>query len=229
MSGMIEAQHSPAREAILRAYLWWLMRRLFFSVGVVDFAALKERVDALNGAPIILFANHHSWWDGFFDFLLVHCLGRKLYLMMEEANLRKVMYFQKCGVFGVDLESKRGKVESFRYAVKRAQEPGNCLVLYPHGRLVMPWDEPPPFRPGLARIGPMAPGAWYLPVWREMFFGKRARAEVRIGAGNFIRANSPVGLSENLQQTQIDLHGKLYYQTYDSVKWFRTPPSFTEN
>jgi len=87
-----------------------------------------------TGLPVLILANHFSWWDGFF----IASLNRKMFqkkfhVMMLEDQLKKNWFFQHTGAFSVRKNSK-SMIESLNYAAELLQNPENLVTYFPQGR-----------------------------------------------------------------------------------------------
>lgn len=210
---MMPESKSAWRQALLDAYLRWKYRQRFYQVRVGGFPGWQEWLRSEAPYPLIWFGNHETWWDGLLDFSLTRRFGMDNRLMMEAKNLRQFPFFQKCGVFGVELDSPRGRADGLLHAVHLLKESSQrrCLILYPHGRLTQPWEDPP-FQPGLTAMLKRAPNATALPVWREMRFGAHELPTVEIQLGQVILPQTTLdddALRLRLDQTRNALISRL--------------------
>ncbi len=163
--------------------------------------------------PLVFFGNHQTWWDGLLDFSLTRSFGIDQRVMMEAKNLQRFPYFQKCGVFGVDLESARGRGQGLLHAVRLLSEESErrCLIIYPQGRLTADWDEAP-LQGGLEAILKRAPQATAIPVWRHFHHGKHELPEVEMQLGDPIlpgQALSTADLGDALESVRLSLFLRL--------------------
>ncbi|MBK1859551.1 1-acyl-sn-glycerol-3-phosphate acyltransferase [Cerasicoccus arenae] len=207
---------SAWRSALLAAYLRWKYRQRFYSVRVGGFAGWQDWLASEAPYPLVFFGNHQSWWDGLLDFSLTRHFGMDNRLMMEAKNLAQFSFFQKCGVFGVDLDSARGRGAGLLHAVRLLQEPSTrrCLILYPQGRLVPDWEDVP-LQEGLEIILRKAPGVTALPVWRRLHLGKHELPEAEIEIGEPL---SPGGGRTTAQLANALNATKMALETRLSVK-----------
>lgn len=84
--------------------------------------------------PILILANHFSWWDGFFIASLNReKLNKKFHVMMLENQLKKNWFFQHTGAFSVRKNSK-SIIESLTYATELLQNPENLVTFFPQGQ-----------------------------------------------------------------------------------------------
>lgn len=131
---MITASHKKWAHLIFRFYLQRLFRRTFHSIhllGSFPELNLKE--------PIILLPNHHSWWDGFFVYLINDkILKRPLFLMMLEEQLKKYPFFSKVGAFSIHPNYSKSILESLNYCrhlLHLPLSPAPLLCIFPQGEL----------------------------------------------------------------------------------------------
>lgn len=209
----MQESKSAWRMSLLAAYLRWKYRQRFAHVRVGGFPGWQNWLASEAPYPLVLYGNHQTWWDGLLDFTLTRHFGMDSRLMMEAANLRKFAYFQQCGVFGVELDSARGRAAGLLHAVRLLQEKSSrrCLIIYPHGRLTKDWENAP-FQSGLETILARAPQATALPVWRMIHFGDQEKPFVEIEIGEPISAEkSPSSdiLCEKLAETRNRLIARL--------------------
>lgn len=88
-----------------------------------------------DGFPLLMFANHFSWWDGFIQYRLNKSVfQRKLYVMMLEEQLRRHRVMNRCGCFSVRKNS-RSVLETMRYSIDLLASPGNMVLVFPQGEI----------------------------------------------------------------------------------------------
>jgi 1-acyl-sn-glycerol-3-phosphate acyltransferase len=87
-----------------------------------------------SNLPVLIIANHFSWWDGFFIASLNReKFHKKFHVMMLEEQLKKNWFFQYTGAFSVRKNSK-SIVESLNYAAELLQNPNNLVTYFPQGQ-----------------------------------------------------------------------------------------------
>jgi 1-acyl-sn-glycerol-3-phosphate acyltransferase len=85
--------------------------------------------------PILVIANHFSWWDGFWiPYMNMKLFRRKIYFMMLEEQLRKYSFFNKTGGYSVKKGSK-SIIESIQYTVSLLKDKTNMVFLFPQGKI----------------------------------------------------------------------------------------------
>lgn len=135
--------------------------------------------------PILVVANHASWWDGF----LVRELHRRLrpdrpfLTVMLEEQLRRHPFLRRLGGVGLvpgSTASLRGLLDRLGRLGSEAQ--GAMVLLFPQGRLWPSHRRPLDFRPGLRAIRRVLPGSWVLPLGIHLCPGARPGQEAWISA-----------------------------------------------
>jgi 1-acyl-sn-glycerol-3-phosphate acyltransferase len=112
--------------------------------------------------PLLLAANHVSWWDGFVLREVQRALrpGAPLYTLMSSAELERLPFFRLLGVVGIDGGSPGTLASALRFLRERLRErPDSVIVLFPQGRIWPSHRRPLGFRPGVElfarRLGPV--------------------------------------------------------------------------
>jgi len=133
-------------------FLPWRRRRLD--------TRLAGAVVPADGRPVVMVANHVSWWDGF---LLrdVHRLlagARPLFTIMREDELRRHGFLRRIGAVGFDPDRPATIRDPARALEERARHEDIWVSFFPQGRIRPSWARPLGFAPGidflLRRIGP---------------------------------------------------------------------------
>jgi 1-acyl-sn-glycerol-3-phosphate acyltransferase len=157
--------------------------RIRHTFGRVEIAGLEAARAAAAGAPLLVVANHSTWWDAlvalYVSELLLRCDG---YAMMDAANLRRVPFFRRVGAFGVDLDDPADGARAIRHAVRLLDAPGRVLWIFPEGRERSPFA-PLELRPGAAQIARVAKRALVVPVGLRYVFGGAEHPELWISLG----------------------------------------------
>lgn len=129
---------------IVRGYF----RRHFHAVRMAN----AQRMRGSEG-PLIIYANHGSWWDPMVCVLLAGELmpKRKHYAPMDAAALEKYGILKKIGIFPVEMKSARGAVQFLRTG-EEILKSGGVLWVTPQGRFCDPRERPLEFKPGMAAL-----------------------------------------------------------------------------
>ena len=103
---ILEATHNPFLYGFFRLYTRLRIKGAFRNVFI-------ESEVADSGLPVLVIANHFSWWDGFWImYMNMKLFRRKFYYMMLEEELRKNIFLNRIGGYSV----KRGGEEHYRIA-----------------------------------------------------------------------------------------------------------------
>jgi 1-acyl-sn-glycerol-3-phosphate acyltransferase len=172
---------------IVRAYF----RRHFRAVLVQH----AERLAEAQG-PIIVYANHSSWWDPMVSILLAQTLlaGRKHYAPMDAAALARYPILSKLGIFPVEMSTARGAAQFLRtsQAILLANEGASSVLwITPQGRFADP-REPLELKPGLGALAARVPGVTLLPLAIEYTYWDERLPET------FLRFGEPIRLADGI-------------------------------
>jgi 1-acyl-sn-glycerol-3-phosphate acyltransferase len=152
---------------IVRGYF----RRHFRAVRVSNPQFLAQQTTG----PVVVYANHSSWWDPMVSVLLAYKLlpQRKHYAPMDATALDRYAILKHIGIFGVDLNSVRGAARFLRTSLDLLAQ-GGVLWITPQGRFADPRERPLAFKPGLAALAARCPNGCTLvplaieyPFWNE--------------------------------------------------------------
>jgi 1-acyl-sn-glycerol-3-phosphate acyltransferase len=105
-----------------------------------------------RGIPVLVLANHFSWWDGFWVmYMNIKLFRRKFYYMMLEEQLRRHMFFNKMGGYSVKRGS-RSIIESIKYTVDLLKDNSNMVLLFPQGRILSIYQGSISFEKGIEKV-----------------------------------------------------------------------------
>ena len=90
-------------------------RRHFRAVSLQILAGQRQWL-AHTDAPLVVYANHSSWWDPMVSVLLAERLlpQRKHYAPMDAAALARYPVLKKIGIFPVEMQTARGAAQFLR-------------------------------------------------------------------------------------------------------------------
>jgi chlorobactene lauroyltransferase len=169
--------------------VFWMCRlslyRAFHAVHFRAAEALPAPPSRLD-APLIFYANHHSWWDGYLAHLVTRQVyGVKGYLMMDIKQLRRYPFFSWAGCFSVDRENPREALRSVEYVAKELQGgPGRALWIFPQGEIRPQEQRPLNFYPGLAHTIKRVGKCYAYPVATRFEFTREQFPEIFISVGS---------------------------------------------
>ena len=159
-------------------------RRHFTAVRVAN----AQLVRALGPGPLIVYANHSSWWDPMVCVVLAERFfpGRAHYAPMDADALKRYGILRHIGIFGVEMNSARGAARFLRTGLA-ILEHGGVLWVTPQGRFADA-REPLRFKPGLAALAARVPGGCtLLPLAIEYPFWDERLPETLLHFGDPIR------------------------------------------
>jgi 1-acyl-sn-glycerol-3-phosphate acyltransferase len=105
-----------------------------------------------RGIPVLVLANHFSWWDGFWVmYMNMKLFRRKFYYMMLEEQLRKHIFFNKMGGYSVKRGS-RSIIESINYTVDLLKDNSNMVLLFPQGRILSKYQGSISIEKGIEKV-----------------------------------------------------------------------------
>jgi 1-acyl-sn-glycerol-3-phosphate acyltransferase len=164
---------------VVRSYF----RRHFRSVMVQG----AKRLASEQG-PLIVYANHSSWWDPMVSVLLAEVLlpGRKHYAPMDAAALKRYPILAKIGIFPVEMNSARGAAQFLR-ASEAILASGGVLWITPQGRFVDTRERPLGFKPGLGALASRCGGVLVIPLAIEYTFWDERLPETLLRLGEAVR------------------------------------------
>ncbi len=163
---------------IVRGYF----RRHFHAVWVAG----EERFASLSSpasGPLIVYANHSSWWDPMVSVLLAERMpARSHFAPMDASALERYGILKHIGIFPVDTATARGAVQFLRTG-ERILHQGGVLWITPQGRFADARERPLLFKPGLASLAARAAPCTVLPLAIEYPFWDERLPECLLSFG----------------------------------------------
>jgi 1-acyl-sn-glycerol-3-phosphate acyltransferase len=169
------ARRSPFLFWAFGWYLRWLFWRRFHAVRV----ARSGLPQAPAGRPLIICSNHPSWWDPAFFILLQTVLfpGRAGFGPMDATSIAKYRLLERMGVFGIELDSRRGAARFLGACTRILADPANVLWITAQGEFSDQRARPIRLRPGIAHLLRRVPEASVLPLAMEYGFWNEGKPE----------------------------------------------------
>jgi 1-acyl-sn-glycerol-3-phosphate acyltransferase len=170
-----------------------------------------ERLANARG-PLIVYANHSSWWDPMVSVLLAEMLlpERKHYAPMDASALAKYPILRKLGIFPVEMSSARGAAQFLRTS-EAILAAGGVLWITPQGRFADVREELA-FKPGLGALATRVPDVTLVPLAIEYTFWDERLPETLLRVGEPVRvaedASSEAGtlqLEDALAAVMVEL------------------------
>lgn len=136
-------------------------------------------------APIIFYANHNTWWDGYLAQIVTkQVYGVDGYLMMDLQQLTRYRFFSWAGVFSVDQQHGRSALRSIDYIAEVLKEqPGRALWIFPQGEIRPQERRPLGFHSGMARLIRRVGQCYVYPVAVRFEFFREQYPEILIEVG----------------------------------------------
>jgi len=201
---MIRARKSAWFERLFAVYNRNLIARRFEGLRVAGLEHLRDRP---RDVPLVLYANHSSWWDGLVAFQIGRVLALDQYAMMEERHLREYPFHRRLGAFSVVRENAREAARSIEYAGELLRGTSRVLWIFPQGVMLPNDTRPLRLYTGAAHIIKQTNTAYVAPVAVRYEFLDDFRPDIlvrvgeveRIEAGASFNAKEITGLfAENL-------------------------------
>jgi 1-acyl-sn-glycerol-3-phosphate acyltransferase len=172
----------PSQRAIgmFSIYLRWYLARHFHSMRVANARRIPPRAQ-----PLILFANHASWWDPLAGMLLARTLlpRREHYAPMDEKALSHYGVFRPMGFFPVDNASPRGAAQLLRAGYQALNRPGAALWITPESQFQDVRQRPIVFRPGLGALMSRMGRLTCVPIAIEYAYWEERLPEILVNVG----------------------------------------------
>ncbi len=197
---MLEAAKNKSFEKIFAIYNQNLLKRRFHSIQVSGLDFLREKDRQL---PLIIYANHSSWWDGLAAFQISYNTKLDSFIIMEEKQLRKLYLFRKLGAFSIIRENAREAYKSLNYAAELLKKNVNrTLWIFPQGEILPNDIRPLKFYNGLTKIVEKVGNCYVLPVaFRYEFLGNyKPEIFVQIGEPEIYKSckNLPIKIGTQI-------------------------------
>jgi 1-acyl-sn-glycerol-3-phosphate acyltransferase len=177
---MIPARLSRTMLPFVDAYVGLYLRRRFHAVRLWG---SEGAVEIPRDMPLLLLANHASWWD----VLVGYFLGRRLvrlpcYAPMDEVQLRRYRILTRIGVYSIDRASRLGIRSFLRYTVDLL-EAGCAVWMTPQGEICSGWRRPVRFQTGVGHLVRRLPALAVVPVAIVYDFLDEPRPEIFVKFG----------------------------------------------
>ena len=177
-----EELRTPSRRVIglFRIYLRWYMRRHFHCLRVANAGRIPPQAH-----PLILFANHASWWDPLTAMMLAESVlpERTHYAPMDQTALEHYSIFRPMGFFSVDNASPRGAAQLLRAGRQILARPGSVLWITPESQFQDVRKRPVVFKPGLGALMTRTGRMTCVPIAIEYVFWNERLPEILVNVG----------------------------------------------
>ena len=201
---------------IVRSYF----RRHFRAVLVQN----AERMKKVKG-PVIIYANHGSWWDPMVCVFLAEALlpGHQHYAPMDAVPLARYPILRRLGIFPIEPATARGAVQFLRTS-EAILKSGGAIWITPQGRFADVRERPLAFKQGLAALVARVPGATILPLAIEYTFWNERLPETLLHFAPPLEVHAAASSQEATAQLEAALEAAMHNLREASVA--RDPLAF---
>lgn len=172
---MIRANKGGPFSAIVNAYVRRKVRRAFRAIWTTGALPSGE-------APLLVYCNHTSFWDGFIAHQLCEAAKLDGYCLMEEANLSRYRFLARIGAFSVKRDDPRSTLPTLRYTRELLQRDRAAVFFFPEGDIRPFGQWPLQLRPGL-QLFARSTGALCLPIAIRYAFFEDELPDVLVSPG----------------------------------------------
>ena len=151
--------------------------------------------------PLMVVANHVSWWDGFLLIELQRLLRPRapFHTIMLESELRRHPFLKRLGAIGIDPERPSTILAAMREVTSRVEkQPDSMVFFFPQGRIWPSYRRPLGFRRGIevfcAAIGDVV----VMPVAIHI------EPLNRMAPQAFVRAGEPLRDTDEISATSLE-------------------------
>ena len=222
---MLEAKKSALFEKIFAVYNRSLFRRRFNSLQISGLNFIKKTEE---NSPLLIYANHSSWWDGLVACEIARRARLDSFVMMEEKQLRKLRFFRWLGAFSVVREKPRQALKSIAYASAILREkPNRAVWIFPQGEIFPNDIRPLRFFNGLTKIIEKTGDCRAVPIaMRYEFLGEfKPDIFIKIGAPELIKIDENFrykslteSFEKQLTETLNDLKTQILFEKTDDYR-----------
>ena len=170
-----------------------IMFRRWMKTRISGVSISTARSNIPRDTPLLLVANHVSWWDGFLLIELQRILrpDAPFSTVMLESELRQSPFLRRIGAIGIDPDSPSTVLGAIHEVSARVQErPDTLVFFFPQGRIWPSWRRPLGFKRGIEVFAKALGEVAIVPVGLHIEPLNRAAPHV------FIRAGEPVAGGE---------------------------------
>ncbi|MEM1030961.1 MAG: lysophospholipid acyltransferase family protein [Myxococcota bacterium] len=179
LSGGHEVRHRPWFQRVFRPYVRRKLGRTFDGVHVAGLDEIKKQI---ADRPLILAANHSSWWDALLLVAFDDILATESYCLMDAENLRRLPFFGWLGAVPLDRRAPRQAIKDLKASAVLLQRPRQVMWIFPQGRIFPPELRPLRLRSGVGVLARAADAA-VVPVSFSYPFRELARPSVAVTFG----------------------------------------------
>jgi 1-acyl-sn-glycerol-3-phosphate acyltransferase len=159
-------------------------------------------MDLPPGVPLLLAANHVSWWDPFTLREAQRALrpAAPFHTVMLQAELARRPFFRRLGVVGLDPASPaslRACIRQLRRLI--GERPDAAICFFPQGRIWPSFRRPLGFRPGMGLVARELAPLLVLPIGLHVEPLNAIRSTV------FVSAGAPILVDDRLDVAEVQV------------------------
>jgi 1-acyl-sn-glycerol-3-phosphate acyltransferase len=135
--------------------------------------------------PLVVYANHASWWDPLVGIVLKHAFyrTRDLYAPIDARALQQYGILRKLGFFPIRRNTTLASRDFLRACLDCLHSPRSLVMLTPQGKFADPRVRPIQFEPGVGHLAARSPGVRFVPVAIEYTFWDQKQPELLVHFG----------------------------------------------
>ena len=177
---------SSGKLAFFRLYVRRFIRKNFHAVRLLG-GSDTNPFDKLG--PVVVVANHASWWDPMVSIFLGHYFAKEWnhFAPIEQDMLEKYDIFKKLGFFAVKKESARGLRQFMECGKRVLESDSSVLWMTPEGEFRDPRVRPVEIKKGLGHLLAKSPNARVVPLALEYVFWNERQPEVMLSFGEEVK------------------------------------------
>ena len=187
----IEAERTVARysTSTFRFFTWLFTRDFIANFNAIRVLGASPATDV---GPLVIVANHPSWWDGALFIWLSSALlnGRRCFTPIEARMLKRYPFFGRLGAFAVETGTFGGASSFLATAEHVLKATDGAVLINAEGRFVDIRARPLVIAPGIAHLARRVPEATFVPLAIEYVFWDERRPNVLLHFGEPISARS---------------------------------------
>ncbi len=205
----------------MKPLLTWLVKQLMLRSMRSTFAEVRwvtPLPELPRDRPLILYANHHSFYDGYLLWLIAdHWQGRRPLMWMAEWD--RMPIFAMVGTHPFPPDDARRRAATLRRTVRTFREDSSAALGYfPEGRLHPPEESVLHFDTSfMSRMDRLFPEKYWWPIGIHLTWRTSSKPVACVGGGDFhatVTGNEVDTLRKTLQtvREQSVTHGHLLLQ-----------------
>ncbi len=166
------------------------LRRAIYSMIERDLGKAFGRIDLVGDMPdlpadrsVVLYANHHSFHDGYLAWLLIErVLQRRIVTWMAEWD--RFPFFAATGALPFPTDDVRSRAATLRATVRRLRTPDFGFLYFPEGRMHPAPEGLDPFDKALTdRLERILSDATWVALGIQLAFGSGDKPDARLSLG----------------------------------------------